>query len=379
MRRFLPAVLLALIVMALLGLGWNRWPHEDGTGSTAAAEPPTTATSAPTAATIPPASEPAPEIVTSDIAVETVQPTEWYDPLVAVSAQEVWVSLTQPDEGGVLIGHLEDGNWVLYQATDHRARVLALAEGPEGSVWAATDIGVFAFYGDRWVRRFAGPTGGVATGRDGEVYIAGRRGAARPGQTPLWLARWEGASLWERLDSFTEEVLTPFGNVPMAVLPNGQVWMAHRAGYWDQDDLVRYDGETASPVQIPGIPDATPGNGVPAVGVFAVEATPGGSLWVVGYRAADPDQAVLAEFDGTNWTIHDWPFANPSGASLHALNAAAAPDGVIWFAFDGGLRSFNGAAWRTYLQGQTVYNVDVAPDGTVWYSDPGGVHVLGNP
>ena len=43
------------------------------------------------------------------------------------------------------------------------------------------------------------------------------------------------------------------------------------------------------------------------------------------------------------------------------------------------LRSFDGRVWRSYLEGASLYGVDVAPDGTVWYSDAAGLHTLSEP
>ena len=40
-----------------------------------------------------------------------------------------------------------------------------LAVAPDGTVWAATDVGVFSFDGAEWTRRFDDPAWAVAVGR----------------------------------------------------------------------------------------------------------------------------------------------------------------------------------------------------------------------
>jgi hypothetical protein len=242
----------------------------------------------------------------------------------------------------------------------------------EGAMRTRRRVLLVSFDGRDWARRFPAPAGGVAVGEDGTVWTGGKEWSG--GTRRLWLARWDGAS-WERLDPSPEEALEPWGQAIIAVLPDGEGWIAHRAGWWMEEDLTRYDGATMQTVTISGIPDPTPDNGIPAAWIFEIEGAPNGDLWAVGYLAADPRQAALARFDGADWTLYEWPFAPPEELPLD-IDIAAGPDGVIWFALHNGLHSFDGTTWQTYLEGQLLYNVDIAPDGTVWYSDEAGLHVL---
>jgi hypothetical protein len=382
-RRLLPAALLGLLATALLALGWNRWPHEEpaalsgspaATAPMAAASPATAAAPTTTLAAIT-TTVPDPAIVLARVPADQARPGDWMDALVAVSAGEVWAAMASADGTPSLIGHLTDGAWTLYRLEPPEGRILDLTLAPGGTVWAATDVGAFSFDSGGWVRRFGGPAGGVAVGQDGRVWIGGRRESGASPTGRLWLASWDGAS-WERVDASPAEAPEAFGKTPIAVLAEGEVWIAHLPGYWVEDDLMRYDGAAMVTVEIPGVPDATPDNGIPAVRVFEIAPASGGGLWVVGYLAADPDQAVLARFDGGAWSLNEGPLDGVSGGALHYLNLAVGPDGVVWFAFDGGLRSFAGATWASYLEGESLYNVDVAPDGTVWYTDDQGVHAL---
>jgi hypothetical protein len=380
--------LLLLLLAGLLLLGWNRWPGADTAGTSSLAVtggslPDTTATVATTTAAPPTrtsiattTTSPPPGIAAADIAAEQARPSEFFGALLALSAREAWAALYAEavGEGGTnLIGHLVDGAWTLYALSGANwSRVMGLAGAPDGTVWAATDIGVFSFDGRAWSRRYA-PAGGVAVGEDGTVWVGGKETTGNTSR--LWLARWDGAS-WERLDPLPEQTLEPWGQATIAVQPGGEAWIAHRPGWWVNEDLTHYDGHTMEVFPIPGVPDPTPDNGILPVRVFEVETAPNGDLWAVGYLAADPRQAVLARFDGTVWNLVGWPFPPPAELPLD-IDMAAGPDGVIWFAFYDGLRSFDGTAWQSHRAGQLAYNVDAAPDGTVWYSDATGLHVLG--
>jgi len=385
MRRIVPVALVLLFAGALFALGWHRWPSEE------AASPPTGPGIDPTTTrTVPPAptttGAPAPtttipsdpQIVLADLSVGTANPMEWYGSLVAVSSEEAWATLALPEEGRLtIIGHLEHGEWTSYRLEGEAGRVLGLARGPDGTLWAATDFGVFSQEGGVWKRRGDDPVAGVAVGSDGTVWIGGRREAWYDEPMRLWLARRDGVS-WERLDPHPGEAPTTNGNAPIVVFPGGDVWMVHRAGTWVEDDLMHYDGAALEAVQIPGIPDPTPDNRIPAARVVAIAAAPDGCLWAAGYLAADPSRVVVARFDGRAWIIYDWPFAGPSSTAPR-ISVAVGPDGVVWFAFEEGLGSFDGRVWTTHREGRAAYNVAVAPDGTVWFSDAAGIHILDAP
>ena len=392
MRRLAAAAGVLLLMAALLALGWGRWPRAatDSTSSLAVAggglpgttvtlatttsPPSTTSTIAPTT------TSPPPGIAVAEIPAEQARPSEFFGALLSLSTREAWAVLYTDAVGELgtnLIGRIVDGAWTLYALGGADwTRVMGLARAPDGTVWAATDIGVFSFDGRAWTRQFD-PAGGVAVAPDGCVWVGGNLAHPTTGLGSLWLARRDGES-WERLDAFSGEPLEPWGQASIAVLPGGEAWIAHRPGFWVQEDLTHYDGTAMAVVDIPGVPDETPDNAQPAVRVFEVAADPGGRLWAVGYLAADPLRAVLARFDGDAWTLIDWPFPPPAELPLD-IDISAGPDGVMWFADNGGLRSYDGTTWQSHLEGRLVYNVAVAPDGAVWYSDETGVHPLEAP
>jgi hypothetical protein len=311
-----------------------------------------------------------PEIVAAPIPAEGAL-LVLESPLVAVSAGEVWTFIGTEDPLG-LIGHLKDGAWSYWRLTDDRTFVGGLAVAPDGTVWAATGSGVFSFDGEEWTRRFDDPAGGVTVSQDGTLWIGGP--LDRDWFTaPFWLARWDGAS-FARVDPWPLD--PPRGSVvAMAAAPGGEVWIAS-TGYI-QSDLMRFDGQTMEAAQIGDYQDTSPDSAVGPVGVFDIEVAPNGDLWVGGFGAADWDQVVLARYDGAEWTLYDWPFADSSEeGEVLFFDLAVGPDGVVRVGFPGGLGSFDGEDW-TRIEGiGFVWSVDVAPAGTVWYGDDEGVHTL---
>ena len=290
--------------------------------------------------------------------------------LVAVSAGEVWAVRGVGQPG--LIGRLEDGDWTHWRLVPNpRGQVNGLAVAPDGTVWAAFNSGVFSFDGAEWTRRFDDPAGAVGVDGGGTVWIGGpQRNVA---QSP-WLARWDGGA-WVRVDPTPQAPPEPsnLGAISMAVLPDGEIWMSQGAFGWGGDLLMRYDGTTMERVQIWDYLDPSPG-------IFVeIAAAPNGDLLVGGHQNGNDRQVRVARFDGdewTEWAAHDWPYFPEN---IETFDMAVGLDGVLWFAFDGGLASVDGTEWTTRIEGQGISAVDVASDGTVWYSDSEGVHIFSTP
>ena len=233
-------------------------------------------------------------------------------PVVALSAGEVWTVMGAGDpdsDGGLsLIGHLKDGAWTLWRLTGaDLTSIRGLAIAPDGTVWAATQVGVFSFDGEEWTRRFDDFAGGVTVDEDGTVWIGGS-----PNLDGGWLARWDGQS-WERVES----PVGPGGAgwVEIAVGPGGDVWATTRSYGCITSPLMRYNGITLQAVQV-GDRRFTRSY------VAAIEVAPNGDLWVAGFLGGDPavsvngvqewtEPVMLARFDGETWTLYDWPLPNP--------------------------------------------------------------------
>ena len=292
-----------------------------------------------------------PGIVATPIRIEDV---DWADsgPLVAVSAREVWAVT-----GTGLIGRLEDRVWAFYRPGQGFAGGLAAA--PDGTVWAATYLGVFSFDGEQWTRRLDSAAQAVDVAQDGTVWISGGWGEPPP---ESWLARGDGES-WVRVDP-TAQGGAPSG--PWAAAPNGEVWIAVNG--WGEDELMHCDGATCEVVQIGDYPEGF------GLWVNAVWTTPNGDVWVKGNLDGFWGQYMAARFDGEVWTV-DNRLAVGGGV-------AVGPDGVVWTAMGSGLASIDGTEWTyriTQIEGPWIYAVDVAPDGTVWYTDDAGLHTLDTP
>jgi hypothetical protein len=287
--------------------------------------------------------------------------------LVAVSAGEVWAVRGVGQPG--LIGRLEGGVWTHWRLDPNpRGQVNGVAVAPDGTVWVATNSGVFSFDGVEWTRRFDDPAGSVGVDGGGIVWIGGpQRNVA---QSP-WLARWDGEA-WVRVDPTPQAAPEP-SIISLAILSDGGIWVSQSAGGWGFDLLMRYDGTTMEEVRIWDYLDHFPG-------VFTeIAVAPNGDLLVGGHQDGQDRQVRVARFDGdewTEWAAHDWPFF---AESMGAFDMAVGSDGVLWFAFDGGLASVDGTEWTTQIEGPGVSAVDVAPDGTVWYAGPDGVHIFSTP
>ena len=354
-RRRGPAIAAAAFVIALAVsvslLFFNRNGDDPVTGTAAT----TTTTTTTTTSALPGIEDFA--VSVDDAGLGTVG-------LVAVSAGEVWAvgGVGQPG----LIGRLEDGDWTHWRLVPSPSgQVNGLAVAPDGTVWAAANSGVFSFDGAEWTRRFDDPAGAVGVDGGGTVWIGGPLQDNR-----LWLARWDGES-WVRVDP-NPEAPPARGATSMTVLADGDVWIVAPMGGWGGDLVMRYDGTTTESVACWEYLDPCPG-------VFTeIAAAPNGDLLVGGFANDIDRQYRVAQFDGDAWTIwpaHDWPSAESFGAS----DMAVGPDGVLWFAFEGGLASADGTEWTTQIEGPGVSAVDVAPDGTVWYADSDGVHTFSTP
>ena len=165
----------------------------------------------------------------------------------------------------------------------------------------------------------------------------------------------------------------------MAALPDGDIWIVEPFFEWGDDLLMRYHGTAMERVQIGDHLDPHPGASV------EITPAPNGDLLVGGFYNSIDRQMRVARFDGDGWTewpAHDWPSfpqGEPPRLGVGAFDMAVGPDGVLWFAFEGGLASVEGTEWTTRIEGPGVSAVDVAPDGTVWYADSDGVHTFSTP
>jgi len=104
-----------------------------------------------------------------------------------------------------------------------------------------------------------------------------------------------------------------------------------------------------------------------------------GNKWVCLSRISGGgiDALGIGRFDGESWDIYNF------GISFnYVYEIAEDNDGVMWFATEGGILSFDGVTWNKFtteytteddLYYKTVTSVAIAHDGSKWFATYGGV------
>ncbi len=237
---------------------------------------------------------------------------------------------------------------------DSTADVEAVAVAPDGSLWAATDVGIV-----RWDLATGAPT--VYTTDDGLPtadtlrVVVGSDGAVWTGG-PGWMARFDGS--WTTFSA---------PEIPLAVGPDGSVWTAY-----GERELARFDGSDWETFEVPLSLDQ--GFAVPWTAFLDVAAD--GTVWT----GTHEHEGVFA-FDGADWTHYSSVDGLPAPLSG---TVAAAPDGTVWVgsvSIDGspgaGAARFDGTTWTVYTTADglldDIPDVAVGADGTVWAVHETGV------
>jgi ligand-binding sensor domain-containing protein len=241
-----------------------------------------------------------------------------------------------------------------------------MALGPDGRMWAATDVGVVAGYSGAWTLVDGTAATSIAVGQEGRVWVAE--------ENLVW-------SLEDRADGWMK---VPGPDLPrcdvpgMAIVPGemlvdaqGRLWLAGAGGWTPTPGLFRLDGSTWERMSPLAEKD-------PLASSLAL--APNGDVWVTldgsaetgtcwdGRRSSfdvqvDPS-AVVARFDGRGWTT----YGMGDGIPYHELaekGLAITPDGTVWLSSGGGLFSFDGLTWAQHLGGQIITSVAAPADGSL--------------
>jgi hypothetical protein len=237
--------------------------------------------------------------------------------------------------------------------------------GFHDDIQVAADGTVFT---DNPIRSFDGTD--WATEWDGYGLLRGQANGA------IWAYREDQLAQWED-GRWTEWSVPGFGSSagsPAVAMPDGTVWLGDPRGGADRG-LARYDGAGLVDVTLPGLPeDASP---------TLMAAGPDGTLWVYLWSQGEPQagpkdgSGYLARLTPDGWTVFGAEAGVPFVYDFYdgwPGFMAAGPDGRVWLtpqdepAEDdcGGVASFDGAEWTTYLADACVVDLDVAPDGSVW-------------
>jgi hypothetical protein len=304
----------------LIFLGPSMWAFDGRTQEWIELLPAATTSTSTTTTTAPTVTTDA-EMVVDSIAAGGLD-YGWGGPPVAVSAQEGWVtgrlsSLTSARADG--LSYLADGAWQFSRSLATvggeavYGTVGGLAQAPDGTVWAATSLGVSSFDGEGWTGRYDEAVPAAAVAQDGTVWIGSTAGD--PSVTGLWLARWDGSS-WIRVDPGSQTHSAGLGPIAMTASPDGVVWMG---GGCVVPGLFRYDGTTLEEVQVGHSENPSPGSSGGTVCVFDIKAplagmcgSRGGSpmirgMWWWPASTAPPGRTTKGSLDTVTWQTYTSP------------------------------------------------------------------------
>ncbi len=286
-------------------------------------------------------------------------------------------------------------------------RVHALAEGPDGSIWCATEAGLTRIRGDETevIASIDGKPLGTVTGcavdREGRVWIGS--GSSFTGVYRLDGAGWSHKG---EIDAYVHRITTdPTGAVWFAVLnreggpagegegawyysggkfqpapmvgdfpsgrvydvvardPSGVLWFATLKGlaaYEGGGRLSQYTPETG---------------GLPGEKVWCLCAARDGSLWI-GYQS-EHGASRLARGEVTHFDVED------GLCDGNVWSIAEGRPGVFWFATQSGLSRFDGRRWSCFRAEEELGVAPIWPllplaDGSLWIGTlgEGAVHLV---
>ncbi len=275
-----------------------------------------------------------------------------------------------------------------------------VAVTPDGRLWAATQGGLTMYDGSGW-QLFSLPDGlpssdirRVAANADGSVWLGyGAQGigltrfelsssvpvitavstttdglpndqifAILPSGSDLWLGSgsgllWRSGGGWQTLSPPND---LPSPQIANLVFADGQPWLGSAAG------VSRFNGSRWELAMAD----------LPETAVSSLNIDRHGQLWAtfnsVGQGAATYDAA------SDRWQTVSCPVSGP--ASPYVRHIVQTEDGLLWFATEAGLATFDGRSQRWNLlttadglPGNVVQALDHHPDGTVWVGTNAGL------
>ncbi len=243
-----------------------------------------------------------------------------------LSVDETVTSIYQMAQQYVVFKQNDPGKWVTYAAKGpystpglNLTNYSSVAITPDGSIWAGGGVEISKFDGRNWT-----------------TYPI-------PG---------------ELLPTESDHQLSA-----IAVAPDNSVWLGGK-----NDSLYRFDGSTWH-------------KELDKVVIDAIAVSQNGTVWLAvqpdrtdGYIGSFymPNGGVL-EYNGQNWI----PYITDNGLiSDQVSGIAIAANGMVWFAAEDGISSFDGRKWNNYpmalfctdpLCYASLQNrIAIGPDGTVW-------------
>ncbi len=215
--------------------------------------------------------------------------------------------------------------------TPNDATVNGLAEGPDGTLWASSDLGVYRWGGRAWA--FVGgerPTleaALISVDAAGGVWVFD---VTQPGPVGHGVSRFDGS----RWTTYTGRDSAPLSARVKAIEsgPDGTVWIATETG------VARFDDGSWTGFGCTGTALGEPGLGIGIPVSLAVE--PSGAVWAV-----EDSGARIARFDGSTWVVSRLPVL----PTETPVSVASTSDGIV-VANDAGLYRFAGGTWQRVFE-----------------------------
>jgi hypothetical protein len=236
--------------------------------------------------------------------------------------------------------------WTTLDTGGREVRALDFAQ--DGTLWIATDRGVWAREAGGWIQKGDTPGDDIAASPDGSVWV----------YSDETLLQFDGSSWTEHALSVDSLPSTEGVDVNVIeVAADGTLWLGADSTF------ASYDGTTW-----------TSHSPAPRFTPYGMTVGPDGSVWMAstsnsaigGPVGAElhTDGYGLVRYDGAAWVEYPIP---------SFVDIAFASDGTIWVADSNiGAFRFDGQGWVHYteehgLAANSLDMVAVAPDGTVWF------------
>ncbi len=275
---------------------------------------------------------------------------------------------------GGLARHDQDGHWQTYTKASTNGglpgdEVLALAIGPDGTLWAGTEGGLARLGKDGHWQTYsdASTNGGLPDDRVGALAL-GPDGTLWAG-TAGGLARRAKDGHWQSYSQASTNGGLPDDRVrALALASDGTLWAGTVGG-----GLVRHDKDGRWQT----CTKASTNGGLPDDRVRALALGPDGSVWV-------GTESGLAQLDrDSHWRTDNLASINGGRPAHQVLSLAIGPDGSLWVGtFGDGLVWLDKSGhWQTFSEASTggglpddrVMALTFGPDYSVWTGTVSGL------